>query len=156
MDEAWRQFEQRVASAKPNELSQGDIPWPCDSGWVANIAFNDSKAIVKRKMTDAVRRWHIDKWRWILDKIRKEDQADVIARVNAMAQRAIEEREHPPTLQPSSSSSSEDVDPSPPPPPPPMGGATPSVMPVMVQQIESDDELPATLAPRKPPLGKRP
>jgi hypothetical protein len=53
---------------------------------------SDPAATVKKKLAEALRRWHPDKWRRILDRVPEAERAQVMERVKAVAQQLLEEK----------------------------------------------------------------
>jgi hypothetical protein len=48
--------------------------------------------MAKRRVAAALRRWHPDKWRRILDRVPEVEQACVMEQVKNIAQRLLEEK----------------------------------------------------------------
>mmetsp|Transcript_46119 Transcript_46119/g.84493 ORF Transcript_46119/g.84493 Transcript_46119/m.84493 type:complete len:571 (+) Transcript_46119:51-1763(+) len=69
-----------------------DIPWPASSGSITGITSAESAASAKKKLALALRRWHPDKWKRILDHVPRQEQQRVMEHVKAVAQRLLEEK----------------------------------------------------------------
>lgn len=69
-----------------------DIPWPDAAVSLTGIAMGDAATTAKRKLAVALRRWHPDKWRRILDRVPDVEQERVMERVKSIAQRLLEEK----------------------------------------------------------------
>lgn len=89
---AWAQFTAQVESGGP-EVRCADVPWPLDLPSVSGIDYRDSKADQKKKLRDALLRWHPDKWSPILVKVREADQPHVLERVKEVTQRILAEKQ---------------------------------------------------------------
>lgn len=72
-------------------LRFSDIPWPA-AGNITGVTGDDSAGVAKRKLAAALRRWHPDKWRRILDHVIESDQKPVMERVKVVAQQLLDEK----------------------------------------------------------------
>lgn len=69
-----------------------DVPWPLGMPTVSGIRGQDSKAEQKRKLRDALLRWHPDKWAPILAQVREADRPPVLEKVKEVTQRILAEK----------------------------------------------------------------
>lgn len=69
-----------------------DIPWPSGSASITGVVPGDTIPVAKRKLANALRRWHPDKWRRILNRVPENEQAPVMERVKNIAQGLLEEK----------------------------------------------------------------
>mmetsp|Transcript_75865 Transcript_75865/g.180238 ORF Transcript_75865/g.180238 Transcript_75865/m.180238 type:complete len:686 (-) Transcript_75865:39-2096(-) len=92
-ESAWANLEALLETGS-SQIRFSDIPWPSQapSASITGVAPGDSAASVKRKLAVALRRWHPDKWRRILDHVPDDEQTRVMERVKAVAQRLLEEK----------------------------------------------------------------
>jgi len=67
-----------------------DIPWP--KAAIIGVVEDDSPGVAKRKLTAALRRWHPDKWKRILDHVPQAEQQMVMERVKSVAQNLLDEK----------------------------------------------------------------
>mmetsp|Transcript_47992 Transcript_47992/g.133884 ORF Transcript_47992/g.133884 Transcript_47992/m.133884 type:complete len:326 (-) Transcript_47992:269-1246(-) len=95
-DAAWAAFERRVAdeatAARGATLGCADVPWPTSLPTISGILPTDKSKDRKRKLREAVLRWHPDKWMPILAHIREADRQEVMERVKAVTRRILDER----------------------------------------------------------------
>merc|ERR1712151_803377 len=90
---AWTRLEASLeTSSSPTHFS--DIPWPLAGaiGGITGVMPGDSASVAKRKLVAALRRWHPDKWRRILDRVPEAEQARVMEQVKIIAQRLLDEK----------------------------------------------------------------
>jgi len=90
-DVRWARFEERLDEERL-PIHFEDIPWPGGSSSIIGVMPGDSSATVKQKLAGALRRWHPDKWRRILDRVPEAEQARVMERVKNVAQRLLDEK----------------------------------------------------------------
>eukprot|EP00930_Biecheleria_cincta_P098721 TRINITY_DN90370_c0_g1_i1.p1 TRINITY_DN90370_c0_g1~~TRINITY_DN90370_c0_g1_i1.p1 ORF type:complete len:578 (-),score=121.80 TRINITY_DN90370_c0_g1_i1:25-1758(-) len=101
-DDAWKQLEDSLAEGQTGPpIHFEDIPWPSDDRrssdfrgktGISGVTPRDSAAVAKQLLTRALRRWHPDKWRRILDRVPASEQAAVMERVKGVAQRLLKEK----------------------------------------------------------------
>lgn len=87
---AWARLEEQL-DRDCDPIHFYDIPWPSSSS-ITGASPGDSAIVVKQRLTMALRRWHPDKWRRIIDRVPKDEQAQVMERVKGVAQRLLEEK----------------------------------------------------------------
>jgi len=91
-ESAWTRLEGFLESGS-GPIRFVDIPWPADaSGSITGVLPGDPVPVAKRRLAAALRRWHPDKWRRILDRVPEAEQARVMERVKSIAQRLLEEK----------------------------------------------------------------
>lgn len=104
-DDAWKLVEDSLAEGPSGPpIHFNDIPWPAED-WRSNdfgfgrgkssisgVTPSDSAAVAKQLLARALRRWHPDKWRRILDRVPPSEQAAVMERVKEVAQRLLKEK----------------------------------------------------------------
>lgn len=90
-DDAWKQFEKKVAQSGA-ALAYADVPWPKALTTISGVDASDTKEVRKKKLRDAVLRWHPDKWSPLLDRICEADRAQVVEEVKAITRRILDER----------------------------------------------------------------
>jgi len=87
----WARLEGKLEGAS-GPILFADIPWPDDAHSITGVLPCDTVLMMKRKLAGALRRWHPDKWRRILDRVPETEQARVMERVKNIAQRLLEEK----------------------------------------------------------------
>mmetsp|Transcript_4001 Transcript_4001/g.11364 ORF Transcript_4001/g.11364 Transcript_4001/m.11364 type:complete len:278 (-) Transcript_4001:144-977(-) len=88
---AWARLEASLeSSALPIRFA--DIPWPEETACITGVLPGDAAAVAKPRLAAALRRWHPDKWRRILDRVPLEEQTQVTERVKSIAQRLLSEK----------------------------------------------------------------
>mmetsp|Transcript_45283 Transcript_45283/g.96753 ORF Transcript_45283/g.96753 Transcript_45283/m.96753 type:complete len:387 (+) Transcript_45283:3-1163(+) len=87
---AWAKLETALESGT-GCIRFADIPWP-EGTCITGVSPGDSASVAKRRLAGALRRWHPDKWRRILDRVPEAEQARVMERVKTIAQRLLEEK----------------------------------------------------------------
>mmetsp|Transcript_136212 Transcript_136212/g.247734 ORF Transcript_136212/g.247734 Transcript_136212/m.247734 type:complete len:655 (-) Transcript_136212:21-1985(-) len=87
----WAQLEAQLDSTS-GPIHFADIPWPVGSGSITGVLPGDTVPGAKRKLANALRRWHPDKWRRILNRVPESEQAPVMERVKSIAQGLLEEK----------------------------------------------------------------
>merc|ERR1712157_555010 len=93
-EEAWTRLE-AFLEHRSGPIHFADIPWPPPSGMLGGITGvlpGDSAAVAKRRLVAALRRWHPDKWRRILDRVPEQEQNRVMEQVKNIAQRLLDEK----------------------------------------------------------------
>jgi hypothetical protein len=88
----WAKLEALLESGATDPIHFSDIPWPDVKGSLTGIGPGDAAPIAKRKLVVALRRWHPDKWRRILDRVPEAEHGRVMQRVKSIAQRLLEEK----------------------------------------------------------------
>lgn len=88
---AWARLEASVESGT-GPIHYVDIPWPPDGASITGRLPGATAAEAKKSLVAALRRWHPDKWRRILDRVPQAEQAQVTERVKCVAQRLLEEK----------------------------------------------------------------
>lgn len=91
-DAAWMALEARLEAADSRPIRFADVPWPEGSASITGVLPSDAAPVAKRKLTAALRRWHPDKWRRIVDRVPEAERARVMERVKTVAQRLLEEK----------------------------------------------------------------
>ena len=88
----WVAFEAKLAQG--GTISAKDIPFPPDAGNISGITSKDDAVTKKKKLKDALMRWHPDKFTAVLAKCSDKDGVgiEVAKRVSEVAKRLIEER----------------------------------------------------------------
>lgn len=89
---AWARLEAHLESGS-GPIHFSDIPWPDGHpSSLTGVAPGESGPAAKRRLAVALRRWHPDKWRRILDRVPEAEQQQVMERVKSIAQRLLEEK----------------------------------------------------------------
>lgn len=88
---AWARFE-AVLDGGAGPIHFESIPWPRGTGGITGVLQSDSRPVAKRKLAGALRRWHPDKWKRILDRVPEVEQARVMEHVKSIAQRLLDEK----------------------------------------------------------------
>eukprot|EP00927_Polykrikos_kofoidii_P034610 TRINITY_DN29332_c0_g1_i1.p1 TRINITY_DN29332_c0_g1~~TRINITY_DN29332_c0_g1_i1.p1 ORF type:complete len:649 (-),score=78.13 TRINITY_DN29332_c0_g1_i1:193-2049(-) len=90
---SWARLEEKLESGT-ELIRYSDIPWPASTvaGSLTGVVSGDSPGVVRRKLAAALRRWHPDKWRRILDRVPEAEHARVMESVKTVAQRLLEEK----------------------------------------------------------------
>lgn len=88
----WVQLEAQLETDSSQPIRFIDIPWPIEGSSLTDVEPGDEAIVVKRKLAHALRRWHPDKWRRILDRVPESEHARVMERVKTIAQRLLEEK----------------------------------------------------------------
>lgn len=88
----WAKLEGLLEAGSSTPIHFIDIPWPDAQGSLTGIAPGDATVTAKRKLAAALRRWHPDKWRRILNCVPEAEQERVMQRVKSIAQRLLEEK----------------------------------------------------------------
>jgi len=95
---AWEQFEaswaklEAMLEQSSGQICCSDIPWPSDAFCITGVLPHDSAATAKKRLAVALRRWHPDKWKRILDRVPPSEQMLVTERVKDVAQRLLVEK----------------------------------------------------------------
>lgn len=87
---AWARLEVLLENGEP--IFFESIPWPKGGCGITGVLPGDSRPAAKRKLAGALRRWHPDKWKRILDRVPEAEQARVMERVKSIAQRLLDEK----------------------------------------------------------------
>lgn len=90
-DTAWKLFEDGL-KGQGGDVGAADVPWPAGLASVSGVQAADSAKERKQKLRAAVLRWHPDKWMCVLQRVRPEERADVMARVQEVTRRILAER----------------------------------------------------------------
>mmetsp|Transcript_20703 Transcript_20703/g.40479 ORF Transcript_20703/g.40479 Transcript_20703/m.40479 type:complete len:213 (+) Transcript_20703:641-1279(+) len=89
---AWSRLEGKLESSTAS-IGFMDIPWPREATYgITGVHPGDQPVEAKRRLAAALRRWHPDKWRRILDRVPEAEQARVMERVKTIAQRLLDEK----------------------------------------------------------------
>lgn len=88
---AWARFE-GILDADSAPIHFESIPWPREGAGITGVLLGDSRPVAKRKLAGALRRWHPDKWKRILDRVPEAEQTRVMERVKSIAQRLLDEK----------------------------------------------------------------
>jgi len=88
---AWGRLEAQLETGN-SAIRFIDIPWPSSAGCITGVTPSDTAPMAKRKLVGALRRWHPDKWRRILDRVPENERERVMERVKGVAQRLLEEK----------------------------------------------------------------
>jgi len=89
---AWSRLEGKLECSAAS-IGSTDIPWPREATYgITGVQPGDQPSEAKRRLAAALRRWHPDKWRRILDRVPEAEQAHVMERVKTIAQRLLEEK----------------------------------------------------------------
>ena len=91
------QRAQRPAGA-PGDLRCADLPWPPAAGrgasaTVSGVVAADDAAARKKKLRAALLRHHPDKFARVIGAVREDERAAVMARIQAVTQRILGEKE---------------------------------------------------------------
>lgn len=89
---AWAAFMAAAAGGAESPLRCADVPWPLELPTVSGIEPCDDPGQRKRKLRAALLRWHPDKWAPILERIAEAEQPNVLAKVEEVTRRIIDER----------------------------------------------------------------
>lgn len=73
-------------------IRESDIPWPGSRFSVIGVTHSDGRDVAKKKLATALRRWHPDKWRRIVDCVPQAEQDAMMNHVKSVAQRLLEEK----------------------------------------------------------------
>jgi len=87
----WSALEEKMA-AENAVIHESDIPWPDGKLSVIGVVNGDERDAAKKKLAVALRRWHPDKWRRILNCVPKAEQDHMMQRVKEVAQRLLQEK----------------------------------------------------------------
>lgn len=90
-EEAWSKLE-AILDTRSDTIRLADIPWPPEGCSITGVLQGDPASLAKRRLASALRRWHPDKWRRILDRVPEEEHEKVTERVKNIAQRLLEEK----------------------------------------------------------------
>jgi hypothetical protein len=88
----WLKLEAQMEAGGSQSIHFADIPWPDAHSSLTGIEQGDAMTTKKQKLANALRRWHPDKWRRILDCVPEVEKERVMERVKNMAQRLLEEK----------------------------------------------------------------
>merc|ERR1711990_882646 len=80
-DARWAKLETLLDNCDGEPIRFCDIPWSDTSASLTGIRLGDPATLAKRKLVTALRRWHPDKWRRILDRVPSEERDKVMQRV---------------------------------------------------------------------------
>lgn len=90
-EKAWLTFEGNLKGNQP--ISYTDIPWPLCLPTISGATSSDSAGENKKKMRQALLRWHPDKWAPVLDRVREVDRTQVADQVKEVTRRILSEKE---------------------------------------------------------------
>lgn len=89
---AWARLEARLERGQ-GPIRFADVPWPPEGAFgITGVRPSDAVAQTKRRLAGALRRWHPDKWRRILDLVPEAEQARLMEQVKSIAQRLLDEK----------------------------------------------------------------
>lgn len=90
-DAEWARLEEYL-ERNSDPVRMADIPWPRDESCITGVILGDPAATVKRRLAVALRRWHPDKWRRIIDRVAPEERQDIVEKVKTITQKLLQEK----------------------------------------------------------------
>lgn len=89
---AWAKFAARIET-EGQALRCTDVPWPLTLPSVSGISAQDTMTEQKKKLRDALLRWHPDKWARILEKVKEAEKPRMLERVKEVTLRILAEKD---------------------------------------------------------------
>lgn len=89
-DAAWSAFGAEIR--KGGCISFADVPWPVGLPAVSGVSADDNLRERRQKLKAAVLRWHPDKWSPVLARVREEERAAVMEKVQEVTRKILDER----------------------------------------------------------------
>lgn len=91
-DRAWAAFEKKIGGAVA-PLGLGDIPWPLSLPSVSGAGPSEEPAARKKKLRNALLRWHPDKCERWMARVKEADRKKVTERVKEVTRLILKEKE---------------------------------------------------------------